>query len=92
MLTGRVWDANNNPGVFAHLSQLQHGDTIEIHAWGQTYVYEVRTTELVAPNDISVLGHSEYDILTLLTCEDFNEWTDGYTYRRAVMAVLVDIK
>lgn len=90
-LTGHVWGANNTPGPFANLSELQHGDRFYIHAFGLVYTYEVRSTEKVYTSDLSVLGHSDYDIVTLLTCESWSFWMGEYRYRRAVQAVLMDI-
>ncbi len=93
VITAHVWDANNNPGPFANLADLQHGDTIEIAAFGQTYVYEVRTTDSLRPTDTrTAFAHSDYDILTLITCEGFDARTGEYAARRVVTAVLVEIR
>ena len=94
VLTAHVWNADNTPGPFLHIKDLHYGDQIEIHAWGQTYVYEVRENRLYwAKTPASrVLQHEEYDVLTLLTCEGFNPLTDNYIFRRMVRAVLVDVK
>ena len=35
-------------------------------------------------DDLSVLEHSEYDIVTLLTCEGYSIAKDTYPYRRVV--------
>ncbi len=93
VITAHVWDANNNPGPFADLADLQHGDTIEIAAFGQTYVYEVRTTASLRPTDTrTAFAPSEYDILTLITCEGFDARTGEYAARRVVTAVLVAVR
>ncbi|KAA3646121.1 MAG: sortase [Chloroflexi bacterium] len=91
-LTGHVWNADGRPGIFHGLDQLQHGDQFTIEAWGQTFVYEVRDTELVSPRNLGVLEHSEYDMVTLITCESFSEFTGDYRHRRVVTAVLVDVR
>ena len=93
VITGHVWDAYNNPGPFRALKTLQSGDLFYINAFGQTYTYEVRENNLVLPNRVSsVLEHEEYDWVTLLTCEFYNPYTEDYLFRRAVRAVLVDVK
>jgi LPXTG-site transpeptidase (sortase) family protein len=90
-ITAHVWDAQNNPGPFIDLHKLQFGDKVIIHAFGQRHIYEVRTNRLAAPSNLSVLAHSEYDLLTLLTCESWEEG-QSYRYRRAVQAVLVAVE
>ncbi len=92
VITAHVGDANNNPGPFANLADLQHGDTIEIAAFGQTYVYEVRTTNSLRPTDMRAFASSEYDILTLITCEGFDARTGEYAARRVVTAELVEVR
>jgi LPXTG-site transpeptidase (sortase) family protein len=90
-LTAHVWDAWNRPGPFAKLKELAYGDRFRIHAWGRVYTYEVRDNLQVRPDDLAVLEHSEYDLVTLLTCEGYNLWTAEYRYRRAIQAVLVEV-
>ncbi|MGD8457407.1 MAG: sortase [Anaerolineales bacterium] len=90
-ITAHVWDANNNPGPFLNLKQLNHGDAVKIHAWGYVYTYEVRYNYRVRPDNAHVMQHEEYDWITLLTCESYNASMDTYRYRRVVRAVLVDV-
>lgn len=93
VLTGHVYDAYGQPGPFAQLKTLNYGDKIEIKAFGQTYTYEVRERNLILPNRVSsVLQHEEYDWVTLVTCEFYNPFTEDYLFRRAVRAVLVDVR
>jgi LPXTG-site transpeptidase (sortase) family protein len=89
--TGHVWDANNRPGIFAELKSLGYGDQVEIHAWGQTYTYEVRESKLVTTKNMNAVFQSEeYDWVTLVTCEFYNPFNGEYLFRRAVRAVLCD--
>ena len=93
VITGHVWDAYNQPGPFADLKSLKYGDQINIHSWGQTYTYEVREWKLIRPDNISyATQHEEYDWITLLTCELYNPFNGDYLFRRAVRAVLVDVR
>ncbi|MBI9050988.1 MAG: sortase [Anaerolineaceae bacterium] len=93
VLTGHVWNANNQPGVFYNLKTLGYGDQFTIHAWGQTYTYEVRQNKLVSDRNIrSVMRHEELDWITLVTCESYNTNAQTYPFRRVVRAVLIDIQ
>jgi LPXTG-site transpeptidase (sortase) family protein len=91
-ITAHVWDADNNPGPFVDLGTLQHGDEIIIHAWGLVHTYEVRGVERVRPDDLRALPHEDYDVLTLLTCQGFDETSKAYDWRLAVRAVLMDVE
>jgi LPXTG-site transpeptidase (sortase) family protein len=93
VLTGHVWNADNTPGIFAGIKNLKYGDRFAIHAFGQTYIYEVRENTWVWGNSVSkVFKHEEYDWVTLLTCEGYNPLTGKYLFRRMVRAVLVEVK
>jgi len=93
VLTAHVWNADNTPGIFAGIKNLKYGDRFTLHAFGQTYVYEVRENTWVRGSSVSkVFKHEEYDWVTLLTCEGYNPLTGGYRFRRMVRAVLVEIK
>lgn len=93
VLTAHVWDAFNQPGPFVKLKTLKYGDQVQIHAWGLVYVYEVRESKLVTIKNVDlVLKPEEYDWLTLVTCEFYNPFTGDYLFRRAVRAVLVDVR
>jgi LPXTG-site transpeptidase (sortase) family protein len=93
VLTGHVWDADNTPGIFAGLKDLRYGDQVELHAFGQTYIYEVRESHLVtAANVASVFQSEGYDWLTLVSCEVYSSLNGDYLLRRVVRAVLVSIE
>ena len=93
VITGHVWGADNQPGIFTELKSLKYGDQIQIQAWGKTYTYEVRQNKLVtAGNTKAVLQHEELDWVTLLTCDSYNPNTQTYSFRRAVRAVLVKVE
>jgi LPXTG-site transpeptidase (sortase) family protein len=90
VITGHVWNADNTPGIFVDLKQLHYGDHILIHAFGQTYTYEVRENSIVRPDQSEVvLAHENQAWITLLTCEDYNASYNTYSFRRMVRAVLV---
>jgi LPXTG-site transpeptidase (sortase) family protein len=94
VLTGHVYDANGKPGPFVNLETLKWGDRILIHAWGQDYIYEVRSVdELVNPKDTRFLTkHEELPWLTLVTCKGFDEKSNTYLWRTVVRSVQVEVK
>ena len=93
VLTGHVWDAFNQPGPFADLKALQHGEQFYIRDFGMTYVYEVRENTLLLPTQVNkALQHEDYDWVTLLTCESYDSLDGVYSLRRMVRAVLVKVE
>ncbi len=92
-LTAHVTDVNGEPGLFANLQDLKWGDQIIIHAWGQSYIYEVRSIlDYVDPEDTSSLEHEEYPWITLITCHGYDLESDSYNWRLVVRAVQVKIQ
>lgn len=93
VITGHVWNANNQPGVFVYLKDLRYGDQIKIRAWGQVYTYQVQENRLVSPYaPKAILESKGLDWVTLFTCEGYNRFWEGYSYRRVVQAVLVSVR
>jgi LPXTG-site transpeptidase (sortase) family protein len=90
-ITGHVYLPDATQGPFARLGLLRWGNQIVIRANGLRYTYEVRSNRVVFPDDTSILGHTEEDWITLITCSYFNPDTNQYRYRIAVKAVLVSI-
>jgi hypothetical protein len=84
-------DATGLPGPFVDLIKLKYGDRIVIHAYGQKYTFEVRTNEVVDPNNATVMRHEEKSWLTLVTCKEYDEKTNTYRKRQVVRAVLVSV-
>ncbi len=91
-ITAHVYLPNGEPGPFVDLHTLYWGDTVILHANGQRYTYQIRETRKVWPNDLSALRHENYDWITLITCQSFNERLNNYDYRIAVRAVLTDVQ
>jgi len=91
-LTAHVWNADNTPGPLVDLHTLGYGDRVQIHAWGQVYTYEVRDVMQVKPDDLRALPHDDYDVLTLITCQGFDQTSGEYDWRLAVRAVLIQVK
>ena len=92
VLTGHVYLASGLPGPFINLNTMKFGDKIIVHAYGQKYVFEVQSNNVVAPNDRSVIKHEEKPWLTLVTCKDYDEKTQTYINRVVVRAILVEVQ
>ena len=92
VVTAHVYLPNGKPGPFVNLDKLRWGTQVIVHAFGQRYVYEVRTIHIVLPNDLSVLKHEDRAWLTLLTCKGYSEDNDSYKYRIATRAVLIKVE
>jgi LPXTG-site transpeptidase (sortase) family protein len=91
VITSHVYLSNGLPGPFVNLGKLKYGDTVLIHAYGQKYTFEVRSSEIVDPNDTAAFKHQERPWLTLVTCREYDEKTNTYHKRVVVRAVLVSV-
>jgi LPXTG-site transpeptidase (sortase) family protein len=93
VLTGHATNANGGNGPFANLGNLKWGDQIIIHAFGQEYIYEVRTVNRwTNPKDTDVLTrHEDLPWLTLITCNGYDEETGTYRWRTVVRAVQIKV-
>jgi LPXTG-site transpeptidase (sortase) family protein len=91
VITGHVYGADGLPGPFVNLAKLKWGDQIIINAFGQRYVYEVRTSLITTPNDPSILKHETLPWITLVTCKDYDEKSKTYLSRVVVRAVQVKV-
>jgi LPXTG-site transpeptidase (sortase) family protein len=59
---------------------------------GQKYIFEVRTNQVVAPDDTSALKHEDRPWLTLITCKEYDEKSNSYKKRIVIRAVLVKVE
>jgi LPXTG-site transpeptidase (sortase) family protein len=91
LLTAHVVNADGKPGVFSKLKYLGLGEYIFVYNAGYRYTYEVIANEFVQPDDSSVMRHEEKPVLTLITCDSYDEKTGTYLRRVAVRAVLIDV-
>ncbi|MBE0529165.1 MAG: sortase [Thermoleophilia bacterium] len=92
VLTSHVYNANGFPGPFVNLKSLRWGDIITVQAFGEKYTYMVQINRYQLPYQTSALAPSENPILTLITCNGYNEALDSYKYRVVVQAVLVSVE
>jgi sortase A len=69
--TGNVVLAAHRDTFFRRLGELKSGDLIGITVPGRQYLYSVRFTDVVDPNETWVLEPSTDQLLTLVTCYPF---------------------
>jgi LPXTG-site transpeptidase (sortase) family protein len=89
-ITAHVYTPDGLPGPFVELQKLSWGDQVIVHAYGQSYIYEVRSNQKVSPTT-SAFRHEELPWLTLITCQGYDETNDSYRYRILIRAVQVAI-
>jgi LPXTG-site transpeptidase (sortase) family protein len=89
VLAGHAILATGLPGPFAGLATLAWGDRIIVHAWGQKYIFAVRSIASVTPDNMSALKHEENSWLTLVTCQNFDPDNNHYLNRLVVRSVLL---
>ena len=93
VLTAHVYDANGKPGLFVDLDKLSWGDQIIVHAWDQSYIYEVRSKDdNASPDNIEAITHEVLPWLTLITCKDFDIESNRYLLRVIVRAVQIQVE
>ncbi len=62
------WSDGEYKTLFALIDKLAPGDQIIVPYQTQKFVYQVTTTKIVKPTDLSVLQKTDSPTLTLLTC------------------------
>jgi sortase A len=68
---GNVALAAHRDTHFRALREIEVGDRIRIHSWEGETEYEVTATQIVLPQDVSVLAPTADHTLTLITCYPF---------------------
>jgi len=92
LVTAHVYLPSGLPGPFVDLQQMEWDEHIIVHAFGQQYIYQVRSNQLIAADNQRAVRHEEFPWLTLITCKGYNENTNSYNYRVIVRAVLIEVK
>jgi LPXTG-site transpeptidase (sortase) family protein len=73
-------------GIFAYIQELNYGDPILIEMGNARYEYRVSSLRHVDPADLSVLRQTDREILTLITCDDYDFLLNLYKTRVVVTA------
>jgi sortase A len=68
---GNTGIAGHRDTFFRSLVRIQATDQIIVSTLDGRYVYEVRSVQIVLPEDTDVLRDSEQEVLTLVTCYPF---------------------
>jgi sortase A len=69
---GNVAVAGHRDTLFLGLKGIQANDVVKFETLEGSYEYQVKSTEIVTPKDVSVLNPGKYDELTLVTCYPFS--------------------
>ncbi len=75
------WVPGNYKFVFVLLDKLVVGDTFSINYQSKRYVYQVTSTQVVDPTDVSVLDQTATPTATLITCSP-----PGTSWKRLVVS------
>ncbi len=86
VVSGHVEMSDGRKGVFADLPDVTVGETIVITDDGQEHMYTVIETKYVEPSDLTVLYPTNTNQLTLITCSDYNFFSNIYERRFVVVA------
>jgi sortase A len=76
--TPRPWEPGNSAiaahrdGIFRPLRNIRAGDELRMRTPRGAFRYQVTSTHIVAPTDLSVLQARDAQMLTLITCYPFN--------------------
>jgi LPXTG-site transpeptidase (sortase) family protein len=86
VLAGHVELRDGRPGSFARLDEVPLGEIIVIRSDSETRRYRVIASYETEPSDLSPLYPSQREILTLITCSDYDFWANSYHTRLIVVA------
>lgn len=81
--TDNFWDVGRYNAVFYLLKDMQVGDDIYIYFKNQRYNYKVTKTEIINPDDVSLLVNAQHvtdQEVVLQTC-----WPPGTTWKRFIV-------
>ncbi len=79
--------ARRKPGPFYRLHEIAVGDEVIVIHDGKTYHYTVDSIWNTKPTDPAPLVQTETEVLTLITCADYDPKTRTYDQRLIVRAV-----
>src|SRR6185437_11506988 len=66
--SGVWWEPGSYKFVFTLLDKVQAGDKVFIDYQGTRYIYRITGTQVVSPDNLSVLNQGTGHDLTLITC------------------------
>ncbi len=86
VLSGHVEMRDGRAGVFAGIINLSIGNRVFLRQNGVQFEYAVTRIASVKPDDLTPLYPTENDQLTLITCDDYDFWSNAYESRTIVVA------
>jgi len=86
VLSGHVELNDGRQGIFANLHELQIGDRVIITQNGNDFHYDIITIGSYQPTDLTPIYPSTDNILTLITCGEYDFISDSYLERVVVVA------
>jgi LPXTG-site transpeptidase (sortase) family protein len=86
VLAGHVEMRDGQPGIFARLHEVPLGETIVIRSNEDTRHYRVIASYETVPDDLAPLYATNTEILTLITCGDYDFLANSYQSRLIVVA------
>ena len=86
VLAGHVSLSNGADGPLARLANLRVGDTVVIFQAEQPFEYRVESTQQVDATAIDVTYPTDQAMLTLITCDEWDEAAGRYLKRLVVRA------
>lgn len=91
VLSGHVELADGRQGIFANIGELNIGDRIILSQNGVNYHYDVSSINTVDPDDLSPIYPSRDNLLTLITCGNYDFFSDSYLQRIVVVAQQIQV-
>jgi LPXTG-site transpeptidase (sortase) family protein len=86
VLVGHVEMADGSPGIFASIQNMRVGEPIILNWHGEQREYGVTAIRTVSPDDVSVLYPTDHEQLTLITCSDYDFFSNTYLQRVVLVA------
>jgi LPXTG-site transpeptidase (sortase) family protein len=86
VLSAHVEMADGSKGPFAALNTVQTGDIIEVTMSGSTWRYAVTDMHITTPDDLTPILPAGDDRLTLITCGNYDFFSNSYPDRLVVVA------
>lgn len=81
-----------NPGPFALLDRLRPGDQILVHSAGTVYTYTMTEQLQITRRDTWIIGETDGEMVTLMTCDAWNPTTLTYDKLLVVRGRLADAR
>ena len=89
VLVGHVELRDGKQGIFSGLNRVPIGETIIVRNGNQSRRYRIEPSYKTEPDDLAPLYPSSNEIITLITCDDYDFFSNTYLSRHIVVASLI---